>query len=153
MEEEPSADALSVTVDPIRVTTGFDLSTSEVVLILCQGFSMRGSLSPLANMPPEMVRMIAKWFCIEQISYLFIAGFVTPPASPRVETSAGPLAETSAGPLAETSAGPLAETSAGPRAQTSAGPPLLTRANRLRAHQPAPTTAQGGVARRFLELE
>jgi hypothetical protein len=132
MEEETSADAMSVTVDPIRVTTGFDLSTSEVVLILCQGFSMRGSTSPLANMPPEMVRMIAKWFCLEQISYLFIAGFVTPPASPRVETRA--------------------DTSAGPRADTSAGPPLLTRAIRLR-HQPAPTTAQGGVARSFATLQ
>jgi hypothetical protein len=125
MEEEPSADAMSATVDPTPVTTGltgFDLATSQVLLMVCLGFYLPRSTSPFANMPPEMVRMLANCFCTEQNSYLEVAGLVTPPASPRgAQTSVQPV------------------------------PPLLTRANRLRTHQP--TTAQGGVARSFGELE
>jgi hypothetical protein len=87
MEEESSADAMSATVDPIPVTTGFDLSIEEVVLILCLGLCLRGSTSPLAQMPPELVRTLADHFRNAQISFLLGNGRLTPVRAPVVASS------------------------------------------------------------------
>ncbi len=77
MEEQSSADAMSDTVNPIPDTTGFDISTEEVVLILCLGLSLEGSTSPLAKMQPELVRILSDHFRAAQTSYLQGNGCLT----------------------------------------------------------------------------
>jgi len=82
MAEESSADAI--------MTTGFDIRTEEVLLILCLGLSLEGSTSPLAKMPPELVRILSDHFRAAQTSYLQGNGRLTPVGAASSESSRPP---------------------------------------------------------------